>query len=597
MHIGDPIAWEPRNNQDEQLSHRMRSAARLIRSSFSRADKQVLGPTNRPRRLTIRDAVRNALDQLAEVDDSETTSKRFAGMVLNRMTAKMSYPVTKVAKFAVDWFYRRSYDAIHISGLEHLAEATKESTVIYLPLHRSYLDFIVLSYVLFQRGYAIPYIASGDNLNLPVVGGILRRLGAFYIKRSFNEDKAYKTLLQTYVNELIQQGNFIEFFVEGTRSRSGWQLPGQHGLLRTVIEAAKRSQRCKLAFVPVNITYEKVIELKGFENELRGGARQRESIFGVLRGIVHASRNLGQISVRFCEPIYSHPSTFESDVRSESHAIGKTMLANTALGATVTSTHLCAFAISNNTETPLPIATVIARIDQILRLLELVKQTLPYEIIEATGKVALDRTDALDLIALDTEQQTVVVLEPWSLTWLRNNVLHTLLPVAILLTRYREIRSEGQIPDSVFTIYEVSAKALQVNADAEILRSCRQDLLDNQYLSISADSIGWSDAPHLRDCYDALCANYDPLLTATLCTMSALSQIHHKAQVDELAERAQQITRNTYVKRQSNYPIELNARFFEACASCVFTATEDDYALQRFEDCVDSFKGRIFNLA
>jgi glycerone phosphate O-acyltransferase len=102
---------------------------------------------------------------------------------------------------------------------------------VYAPTHRSYLDFILLSYILFSYDMALPNIASGmDFYHMKIVGELLRQTGAFYMRRSFSSDHLYKEIFRAYVNSLVAHSDrAIEFFIEGTRSRSQKTLPPKFG--------------------------------------------------------------------------------------------------------------------------------------------------------------------------------------------------------------------------------------------------------------------------------------------------------------------------------------------------------------------------------
>lgn len=113
---------------------------------------------------------------------------------------------------------------INEAMLSNLKKETRISQVqyIYVPSHRSYLDFILLSYILFSYDMALPNIAAGmDFYNMKIVGELLRKTGAFYIRRSFSNDLLYKQIFRSYISTIVSHSDrAIEFFVEGTRSRN-----------------------------------------------------------------------------------------------------------------------------------------------------------------------------------------------------------------------------------------------------------------------------------------------------------------------------------------------------------------------------------------
>ena len=49
---------------------------------------------------------------------------------------------------------------------------------------------------------------------------IFRNSEAFFIRRSFGSDQLYKAIFQEYVLQVLKQGHPMEFYIEGTRSRS-----------------------------------------------------------------------------------------------------------------------------------------------------------------------------------------------------------------------------------------------------------------------------------------------------------------------------------------------------------------------------------------
>ncbi len=44
----------------------------------------------------------------------------------------------------------------------------RDIPVIILPMHRSHLDYILMSFILHIYGIRVPFVAAGDNLNIPV---------------------------------------------------------------------------------------------------------------------------------------------------------------------------------------------------------------------------------------------------------------------------------------------------------------------------------------------------------------------------------------------------------------------------------------------
>ena len=90
---------------------------------------------------------------------------------------------------------------------------------------------------------------------------ILPRTGAYFIRRSFQDDPVYKEALGGFINSLVQRRFHQEFFIEGGRTRSGKQLPPRYGMLRYVVDSCRRSGVTDVLFVPTAITYDQLLEV------------------------------------------------------------------------------------------------------------------------------------------------------------------------------------------------------------------------------------------------------------------------------------------------------------------------------------------------
>ena len=175
--------------------------------------------------------------------------------------------------------------------------------MVYVPCHRSHIDYLVLSYLLYRNGLVPPHIAAGVNLNLPVVGSILRRGGAFFLRRSFKSNALYSTVFSEYVTQLVRQGVALEYFIEGGRSRTGRLLPPRAGMLAMTVRSYLRERAKPVLFQPVFIGYEKLIEGKSYLGELSGQPKAKESMVGLVRSLSILRHRYGRVVVNFGEPI------------------------------------------------------------------------------------------------------------------------------------------------------------------------------------------------------------------------------------------------------------------------------------------------------
>ncbi|VDN53533.1 unnamed protein product [Dracunculus medinensis] len=221
-------------------------------------------------------------------------SKR-AKCLLDEIKAKFSRFICKICGYLLFKIFRRLMNSIFVSPhqMQRLQAAAQTSTpILYLPLHRSHLDYLLITFTLWHWGLQLPHIASGSNLNLSGFGWLLRATGAFFIRRRIdgdgrppNLDLLYRSVLEAYMIEILRARMPLEFFLEGTRSRFGKPLPPKNGLLSNVVKAVLQGTLKDVWIVPVSFTYDSVVE-GIFENELMGVSRQKESVWKVMRHVI-----------------------------------------------------------------------------------------------------------------------------------------------------------------------------------------------------------------------------------------------------------------------------------------------------------------------
>lgn len=200
-------------------------------------------------------------------------------------------------------YWRRFYTGMNIYNIETVKQTALTHQIVYVPCHRSHVDYLLLSYVIYFENLAIPYIAAGNNLNVPIIGRILRGGGAFFIRRSFKNNPLYASVVRAYIQQLMAQGTPLEYFIEGGRSRTGRMLKPKLGMLDMSIEGYMKTQARPLAFVPVYIGYEKLLEGRSYLGELYGEQKQSESLFGIVGAILRLKGSFGEVTTSFGRPI------------------------------------------------------------------------------------------------------------------------------------------------------------------------------------------------------------------------------------------------------------------------------------------------------
>jgi glycerol-3-phosphate O-acyltransferase len=303
-------------------------ARRLVEDLVKQLDqerKAVVGPARTtPARLREDVLATKPLQQLIHdmAGDGEPELEIINARVRAMMTEmEATFDINTVAAmdFGVDQFTQRMYSGIDldIEGLERLRAASKGTTLILLPSHKSHMDYLILSQAFFRANLPVPLIAAGENLSFFPLGVLFRRSGAFFIRRKFKGDRLYVAVVYAYIRKMIEDGWSIEFFLEGGRSRTGKLLPPKVGLLSMVVDAIAELPDHKVLFCPVSIGYERFVEEKSFVRELSGGEKKKEDAQSLLSSASVMSGRYGRLNVQFGELL-----SLEQVLRESEGALG-----------------------------------------------------------------------------------------------------------------------------------------------------------------------------------------------------------------------------------------------------------------------------------
>jgi len=308
--ISEPVSLKELIGEQSEPELVGRKAARLLRVHFQRQRIASIGPDFSHRRLLL-DEVLKGPDVRAAIRREvltnhrrETRVRRRARRYAREVAAHYSYPVVRMLDGVFSWLWNRLYDGVQVTHIESLDGIASDAELVYVPCHRSHIDYMLLSYVIYRRGLSPPHIAAGVNLNLPVIGPILRAGGAFFIRRTFKGDALYAAVVRAYFRAILSKGFPIEYFVEGTRSRTGRLLNPKLGLLLMTTQSFLLDRRRPVVFVPVYFGYEKLVEGETFIGELRGKPKQQESLGGLFRSLRTLRERFGTVQVSFGEPIW-----------------------------------------------------------------------------------------------------------------------------------------------------------------------------------------------------------------------------------------------------------------------------------------------------
>jgi glycerol-3-phosphate O-acyltransferase len=178
--------------------------------------------------------------------------------------------------------------------------------LIFIPSHKSHIDYLILSYLLYNNNMPCPHVAAGKNLSFWPIGPLFRAGGAFFLRRSFRGAALYAKVFAEYIHKLLEEGFNIELFIEGGRSRTGKLLMPKLGLLSILINAYRSGACDDMILVPTYIGYDRILEEKSYLHELEGGKKESESLFQVIRARKFLKKRYGKIYIQFHEPISMH---------------------------------------------------------------------------------------------------------------------------------------------------------------------------------------------------------------------------------------------------------------------------------------------------
>ena len=211
----------------------------------------------------------------------------------------------KIFSVLVGWIIRTMFDGVTVNNnaLNRIKRLALKGPLILIPCHKSHIDYLILSYLLYHNNMPVPLVAAGKNLSFWPMGRIFRSGGAFFIRRTFRGAVLYSKVFAEYIYKLLEEGYNIEQFIEGGRSRTGKLLMPKLGLLSILLNAYKNGACKDMIIVPIYIGYDRVLEEKSYLQELEGGKKEPETLKGVLKARKFLKKRYGKIYIQFDDPI------------------------------------------------------------------------------------------------------------------------------------------------------------------------------------------------------------------------------------------------------------------------------------------------------
>jgi glycerol-3-phosphate O-acyltransferase len=310
VHFGEPLRLRDalQDGMSEQRS--VRWILRNARASLRAQRASAIGPDLSHRRTLVAQLLKTA-DVRAVVRremQARGTPRRAALLAARKyaveIAANYSQAFVRFMSALLGWLWNRLYEGVDFEHVDKLNEIGDGAEIIYVPCHRSHMDYLLLSYVIYRKGFAVPHVAAGINLNMPVIGRFLRKGGAFFIRRTFKGDAVYAAVFAKYLGFMMARGHPLEYFIEGGRSRTGRLLSPRTGMLSMTVRAYLRDPQRPVVFMPVYFGYERIVEGRTYIGELSGRPKEKESVLGLIKAVVSVLRSkLGKVHVNLGEPI------------------------------------------------------------------------------------------------------------------------------------------------------------------------------------------------------------------------------------------------------------------------------------------------------
>jgi glycerol-3-phosphate O-acyltransferase len=294
------------HGSNQKISQKL---VRVARTHFQRKRQTLTGPTLLERStlynsLLGAESVKQAMqDEMRQKNISSQEAKKLALGYIDEIAADYRVGLVRISEKLLGRIWNKIYNGIHVGHAYRVRELAQNGhEIIYVPCHRSHMDYLLLTYVIHHEGLVTPHIAAGINLNFWPAGNIFRRCGAFFLRRSFAGNKLYTATFREYLELLFNRGYSVKYYLEGGRSRTGRLLSPKTGMLAMTMQAALKGINRPVSIVPVYIGYEHVMEVKSYQKELKGKSKKKESptqVFSAIRKL----KNYGHGFVNFGEPL------------------------------------------------------------------------------------------------------------------------------------------------------------------------------------------------------------------------------------------------------------------------------------------------------
>jgi glycerol-3-phosphate O-acyltransferase len=301
---------EKTENRDLPIKQLSVMVRRQLLDQTNRHRQSITGPVLKPvaelkEHILTSKRLRSFMEQHAQKRDIPLYKvyKKADGYI-DEIASDFNVGVVKFGEVVIRWFFNLMFEGISVNHdvLNRVKTKARQGNLILIPCHKSHIDYLMLSYMLWTHNMPCPQIAAGQNLSFWPLGPFFRGGGAFFIRRTFRGAVLYSRVFKEYIHKLLEEGFNIEFFIEGGRSRTGKLLMPKLGLLSILMDAHKNGACEDLIFVPIYIGYDRILEESAYLQEIEGGKKEDENIWQLLKARRFLKKRYGKIYLKFQEP-------------------------------------------------------------------------------------------------------------------------------------------------------------------------------------------------------------------------------------------------------------------------------------------------------
>lgn len=461
-----------------------RRISRQLLAQLAAARTAHIGPDLSHRRTLMTQVLRArpvrvlAAQQARERGISRRKALEEARAIFEEIAADYSPRFVQIMNRVLRRLWTRIFDGVEVLHADTLAGIAAGNELVYVPCHRSTMDDLLTPYAVYTLGFAVPHTAAGINLDLPVIGPMLRKGGAFFMRRSFRGSPLYTAVFMTYLGAIMARGHPIQYFIEGGRSRSGRLLAPKTGMLSMTLRSYLRQPRRPVMFVPVYLGYERIMEAESYVDELSGKPKEKETLAGFLKSLRRLRENFGRVYVSIGEPIAltqlldateaGWRGQIGQDTRAAAvtHAVDELaprIMRHIGAAAVMTPVNLLALVLLATPRQVMLEADLLRQLDFCLRLLRAAPYSARMTVTPQSPEQIILTGEKLQI--LERRPDGTVGIAPRhapSIAYYRNNVLHLLAIPSLLACCFlsNEMVEEPDLQRLAWRIYPYIASEL-----------------------------------------------------------------------------------------------------------------------------------------